>query len=94
MINSNKTLTETHTALRYMSHIYAPKKCVHTHMHTHIHIKGLHYTAQLNMSHQYDRPSETQRGHELERRGVESKRQKKIKEQCRARERGRENVIE
>lgn len=56
-------------------------------MHTHIHIKGLHYTAQLNMSHQYDRPSETQRGNKLERRGVESKRQKKKSKSSAERER-------
>lgn len=70
-------MTDTYRALTYVSHICTPK-CVHTYAYTCIY-KGAHYTAQLNMSHQYDRPSEKQRGNELERWGVESKRQKKSK---------------
>lgn len=59
---------------------YALSKFVLTYAYTCTY-KGLHYTVQLNMSHQCDRPSEQQRGNELERRGGDSKRQKKIKEQ-------------
>lgn len=65
--------------------------CTHTYAYTCTY-KEVHYTAQLNMSHQYDRPSEKQIGNELKRR-KESKRQK-IRAGQRKRERGRENVIE
>lgn len=71
--------------------VYALSKFVHTYAYT-CTFKGLHYTVQLNMSHQCDRPSEQQRGNELERWGVDSKRQKK--NQRAGTEGDRENVIE
>lgn len=91
IIDASKRMTDVHDPQIRLAHIYAPKKCEHTHMHTVVHTKVVHYTAHLNMSHQYDRPSETQRGNEPERQRLESKDKKKS---GRKGKRGRENVIE